>query len=220
MFSIVYRVLELVIRMAFRHRLFILLWPLGRAFSHADVHHRALLGYLERTCLAHCRNCTANFRCVGHFQNFGREGRIRSSTLELFSLAQWYLLFCCCSPANIGLGGQQLTPTANLVLGFAGVIIFGATLFVLKPLRPAEYEHLLRILPRSWPIPTASFAYSRGHEGALSRSGFPASRRSTDTRSFFSSARCAIRWCRTGMPGLEMIASQNTAPTTASPSQR
>ena len=50
------------------------------------------------------------------------------------------------------LGAENLSASVNLTLGFAGVATLGATLFLLRPLRPVESEHFLRILPRKWPI--------------------------------------------------------------------
>jgi hypothetical protein len=151
MFSIIYRVVEIVIRMAFRHQLFILLWPLGLlslALTYFTVPYWGIWSVLIWPIVEIVLRI---FAVLVIFKVDGAKAAIDPSRSGLIAVSAILIIMSLLAIQYI-LGAENLSASVNLILGFAGVATLGATLFLLRPLRPVESEHLLRILPRKWPI--------------------------------------------------------------------
>lgn len=149
MLSIAYRVLEVIVRMVFRHHLFVMLWPLGvisLVFIYATARQWGVWSVLIWPIAEMVLR-------IGALLIICRIEGARGTLDAARSLA-----LTACAGGIISvllfiqhcLGPERLTTTTNYSLALIGMLLLGLTLFLVKPLRPVECEHLLRMLPVSW----------------------------------------------------------------------
>lgn len=150
-FYIIYRVLEVIVRMAFRYRLFVMLWPLGLlslALTYLTVHDWGVWSVLLWPIVEIVLRIGV---LLIIFRNDGAGSALdpaRSLTLAACTAVIISVLLLI---QHI-LGAEGLTPLTNYMLALIGMLTLGGVLFIVKPLRTVECELLLRMLPRPWPL--------------------------------------------------------------------
>jgi len=151
LFAMIYRVLEIIVRMLLRHRIFVFLWPLGLlslALTYLTVAQWGVWSVLVWPIVEIVLRIAVLLiilRTDGAWTALdpARSLAVAACTAVIISV----LLVI----QNV-MGVEKLTATTDYMLALAGILIFSGALFIVKPLRTLECEHLMRILPRSWPV--------------------------------------------------------------------
>ena len=151
LFAMIYRVLELIVRMSLRHRIFVFLWPLGLlslALTYLTVAQWGVWSVLVWPIVEIVSRIGVLLIILRVDGAWTALDPARSLTVAACTAVIISVLLVI----HHVIGVENLTATIDYMLALTGMLILGGTLFVVKPLRTVECEHLMRILPRSWPL--------------------------------------------------------------------
>jgi hypothetical protein len=149
-FSTTYRIFELIANMNFRQSVFFLLWPIG-VCSMLALYETVSIWGLWSVLFWPLLEIIARIGVLAgvfHTYSIARAfDPVRSILLVLMACAIVALVFLVSSVNAMGLSHF------NLYLALAGPFLFISSLFLCRPLRPAEYETLTMIIPATWRWP-------------------------------------------------------------------